>query len=131
VEVDASDYVVAGIISQKFEDGKWHPIAYHSRKMSGHECNYDIGDKELLAIVDAFKEWRRYLEGSQHTVKVLSDHANLLPFTTTKVLNRRQARWAQELAGYDFVILHRPGRKSGKPDALTRRSEDLPKEGDE
>jgi len=62
-------------------------------------------------------------------VQVFSDHQNLEYFTTTKILNRRQARWAQELAGIDFCIYYRPGTKNGKPDALSRRSEYRPEKG--
>ena len=60
---------------------------------------------------------------------MLSDHHNLEYFTTTKVLNRRQARWAQELAGIDFKIFYRPGSLNGKPDALSRRPEYHPEKG--
>jgi len=80
-------------------------------------------------VVDAFKHWRRYCEGATHQVQVFSDHQNLEYFTTTKVLNRRQARWAQELAGIDFRIYYRPGTQNGKPDALSRRSEYRPEKG--
>jgi hypothetical protein len=73
--------------------------------------------------VDSFKIWRRYLEGAHLTVLVYTDHQNLEHFTTTKVLNRRQARWALELACIDFKICYRPGSHNGKPDALSRRSE--------
>ena len=64
-------------------------------------------------------------------MQVFLDHQNLEYFTTTKVLNRRQARWAQELAGIDFKIFYRPGTKNGKPDALSRRSEYRPEKGGE
>jgi len=57
------------------------------------------------------------------------DHHNLEYFTTTKVLNRRQARWAEQLAGIDFRIYYRPGTENGKPDALSRRSEYRPVKG--
>lgn len=129
VEVDASDSVVGGVLSQKHEE-KFHPVAYYSRKMTPAECNYSIGDKELLAIVTAFKEWHQFLEGLPNPVTVYTDHANLKNFTTTMQLNRRQARWAQKLAEYQFIIEYREGSKNGKADALTRRSGDLPKEGD-
>jgi len=79
--------------------------------------------------VDAFKHWRRYCEGATHQVQVFSDHQNLEYFTTTKLLNRRQASWAQELAGVDFRIYYRPGTQNGKPDALSRRSEYRPEKG--
>ena len=98
-------------------------MAFNSRKFQPAEINYDIHDKELLAIVNAFKQWRRYCEGATHQVQVLSNHQNLEYSTTTKVLNRRQARWAQELAGIDFRIYYRPGSQNGKPDALSRRLE--------
>jgi hypothetical protein len=106
-------------------------VAFHSRKFSSAEINYDTHDKELLAIVDCFKHWRRYVEGALHQVQVITDHNNLEYFATTKVLNRRQARWAQELAGIDFKIYFRPGSQNTKADALSRRSEHrLEKEGD-
>jgi hypothetical protein len=54
---------------------------------------------------------------------VFSDHKNLKYFTTTKVLNRPQARWAQEFAGYDFKLVYYPGNLNGKPDALSRQLE--------
>ena len=104
-------------------------MAFHSRKFQPAEINYEIHDKELLAIVDAFKHWRRYCEGATHQMQVYSDHQNLEYFTTTKVLNRRQARWAQELAGIDFRIYYRPGTKNTKPDLLSRRSEYRPEKG--
>jgi len=59
-------------------------------------------------------------------VQVFSDHQNLEYFTTTKILNRCQAQWAQELSGIDFRIYYRPGNGNGKPDALSRRSDYRP-----
>jgi hypothetical protein len=129
VETDASDFALGAVLSQKGDDGRLYPVAFHSRKFTPAEINYEIHDKELLAIVDCFKVWRRYLEGATHTVQVYSDHQNLEYFTTTKVLNRRQARWAQELAGVDFKIFYRPGKQNGKPDALSRHSEFRPEKG--
>jgi transposase InsO family protein len=129
VETDASDFALGAILSQRDHENLLHPIAFHSRKFTPAEINYEIHDKELLAIVDSFKHWRRYLEGATHQVQVFSDHQNLEYFTTTKVLNRRQARWAQELAGIDFKISYRPGVQNGKPDALSRRPEYRPEKG--
>jgi hypothetical protein len=129
IESDASDFALGAVLSQRDEENRLHPIAFHSRKFQPAEINYEIHDKELLAIVDAFKHWRRYCEGAIHQVQVFSDHQNLEYFTTTKVLNRRQARWAQELAGIDFKIYYRPGSQNGKPDALSRRSEYRPEKG--
>jgi hypothetical protein len=128
VETDASHFAIGAVLSQVI-DGRLHPIAFYSRKIDKAEINYDIHNKELLAIVAALKEWRRYLEGAHHQIQIYTDHKNLEYFTTTKILNRRQARWAQKLAGYDFKIFYRPGSTNGKPDALSRRSEYCPKKG--
>ena len=77
VETNASDYVSAGILSQYDDDGILHPVAFYSKKHSPAECNYEIYDKELLAIIPAFEEWRPHLEGSSHPIQVLTDHKNL------------------------------------------------------
>src|SRR5437016_12340465 len=77
--------------------------------MTPAERNYDTHDQELLAIVKSFKQWRHYLEGSRHPIVVLADHANLQYFMTTKELSRRQARWAERLATFDFEIQYRKG----------------------
>jgi hypothetical protein len=131
VETDASDYVSAGILSQYDEEGVLHPVAFFSKKHSPAECNYEIYDKELMAIVRCFEEWRPELESTVSPVQVLTDHKNLEYFMSTKLLNRRQARWSEFLSRFDFKISYRPGKAGGKPDALTRRSGDLPTEGDE
>jgi len=129
IETDASDFALGAVLLQKDKENRLHQVAFHSRKFQPAEINYEIHDKELLAIVDAFKHWRRYCEGATHQVQVYSDHQNLEYFTTTKVLNRRQARWAQELAGIDFRIYYRPGTQNGKPDVLSRCSEYRPEKG--
>ena len=90
------------------------------------ECNYEIFDKELLAIVNAFETWTAELGSVEFSTLILSDHKNLEHFTTTKKLNRRQARWSELLADFDFKIVFRPGKQNGKPDALTRISTDKP-----
>ncbi len=101
-----------------------------SEKMSPAECNYGIGDKELLAIISSLEKWHIYLYQLPRPFTVLTDHHNLQTFTTKSLLSRRQARWAQELAQYEFKIVFRPGKLNGKADALTRRSGDLPEKRD-
>lgn len=79
-------------------------------------------------MVRALDEWRHYLEGGEHPIKIISDHKNLLYFSTARTLTRRQARWSLFLSWFNFIITYRPGRLGGKPDALSRRS-DLKPEG--
>jgi len=88
VATDASDYVSASILSQYDDEGILHLVAFYSKKHSPAECNCEIRyDKELLAIVRAFEEWRPHLEGSLHPIQILSDHKNLEYFMSTKLLN--------------------------------------------
>ena len=94
--------------------------------MKPAELNYEIYDKELLAIFEAFQQWRNYLEGSTHAVLVLSDHKNLEYFATTKQLTRRQVRWSEYLSGFNYLIRYRAGRLGTKPDALTRQDDVYP-----
>ena len=126
IETDASKYVCSGILSQQCEDGKWSPVAYLSKTMQDAECNYDIYDKELLAIVQALKEWKRYTRGSPRPVQVFTDHKNLVTFMSTKELSNRQGRGQEFLSQYNFRIIYRPGKEGKKPDALTRRPGDVP-----
>jgi len=129
IETDASDFTIGAVLSQREDKGRLHPIAFHSRKFQPVEMNNEIHDKELLAIVDAFKHCRRHCERAKHQIQVFSDYQNLEYFTTTKVLNQRQASWVQELASVDFQINYRPGSQNGKPDALSRCSEYCPEQG--
>ena len=87
------------------------------------ERNYEIHDKEMLAIIRALEEWRHFLEGATHLVEIWTNHKNLEYFMTAKKLNRCQARWSLHLARFDFLLHHRPGRTMGKPDALSRRAD--------
>ena len=96
LQTDASGFALSGIISQP-EPGienpmnwHWHPVAFWSRKMTDVEHQYETYDHELLAIVECFKHWHHYLEGSWYPVVVYSDHDNLCYFMTTKHLNSRQ-----------------------------------------
>ena len=86
IECDASDFASGAVLSPEFE-GRLHPIAFYSRKMNNQDINYEIHDKELLAITGAFKEWRRYLEGPRHKISVYTDHRGLEWFTQNKPLH--------------------------------------------
>ena len=128
IDGDASDFASGAILSQEVE-GRLHPVAFHSRKLNKHEINYEIQDRESLAITSVFKEWRRNLEGAGHKRNVYTDYEGLKWFANNKPLNRRQVRWALELDGFEFQIIHRPGVKNDKPDTLSTRSEFHPEKG--
>lgn len=91
VETDASDYVSAVVLSRHDDSGVLRPVTFYSKKHSSAECNYEIYDTELLAIIRCFEEWRPQLKSMRHKIQVLSDRRNLEYFMTNKLLNRRQA----------------------------------------
>ena len=128
---DAFNLVSAGILSQSDDEGILHPVAIYSKKHSVAECGYPIYDKELLAIVMAFKHWRPLLEGSTHPIHVITDHRNLLYFTTNRLLNYRQTVWSEFRSRFTFKITYRPGTPQGKADALTRHRDENEEENEE
>ena len=119
METDASNYVSAGVMLQYDADGILHPVVFFSKKQLPAECNYEIYDKELMAIIRCFEEWRAELESSPHLIRVLSDPKNLAYFMSTKLLSHRQVRWSEFLTRFNFRIVYRLGKAGGKPDALT------------
>jgi len=126
VETDASQGVVAGVMSQLQDDGQWHPVAFFSETMQGAEHNYPIHDKELMAVVRALQCWRAELIGLQtrEPFLIVTDHQALEYFSTKRLLNIRQAGWAELMAQYNFLITYRPGSENAAADALSRKSED-------
>ncbi|UTT90607.1 hypothetical protein NDA17_003647 [Ustilago hordei] len=125
LETDASDFAIAGVLKQEHE-GRWHPVAFYSRKMSSAEKNYEIHDKELLAVVACLTQWRHMLAGLPNQLVILTDHEALKYFKSQRRITGRQARWAILLADFDFILQYRPGDKGGEPDALTRRTDMQP-----
>ena len=132
LEPDASGWAVGGVLTQLDTALQtWRPVAYFSTRHSEAECNYDIHDKELLAIVKCVKEWNSELRGLSKPFTVLTDHKNLEPFTTKRLLNERQVRWSEFLSPFDFKLCHRAGKEAIVPDALSRREQDVPKDADD
>ena len=96
VETNVSGYAISGVVSQLTLDnsGQCYPMAFFTRKMIPAEIRYKTYNGELLAIVETFKTWRHYLEGSRHEMLVLTDHNNLCRFMKSKSLSSRQVHWA-------------------------------------
>jgi hypothetical protein len=121
LECDASDFAMGAVLSQMNQHGVLRPIGFYSRKFTAAEVNYEIHDKELLAIIEGLKNWRHYCIGTVLPVVVFTDHKNLQYFMSSRQLNRRQARWSLFLADYNFQIVIRPGRQQVVSDALSRQ----------
>jgi len=122
IKANSSDFASRAILSQQLPgEEKWHPVAFYSKSLSPVERNYEIHDKEMLAIIYTLEEWRHFLEEARHLVEIWTDHKNLEYFMTAKKLNRCQACWSLYLARFDFKLIHHPGCSMGKPDALSRR----------
>jgi len=109
VETDALDYALAAILSVVNKDNEVHLVVFHSCTFTVVELNYDTHDKELLAIFEAFKIWRHYLEGSAYPIDFVIDHKNLEYFSTTKVLTWRQAWWSEYLSQFNLIIRFHSG----------------------
>jgi hypothetical protein len=116
---DASDFVTRAILEQDDVLGQSHPVAYYSKSLQPAECNYEIHNKELLAIIHVLHHFHHYLQGSKHTMKIFLDHVNLKYFTTKQTLTCCQARWALFLATFPYEIIPKPG-STNKADALSR-----------
>ena len=102
VMTDASLTASGGILMQKDSNGDLHPCAYHSATFSLAEQNYNIYDRELLAVIQALKEWRHYLTGTEHLVMVTTDHKNLGYFKQPQNFTCQQAQWWLFLQEYNI-----------------------------
>jgi hypothetical protein len=105
VEADASEGAIGAILSQKQND-EWRPVAFISHSLTETEQNYEIYDKEMLAIMFTLSEWRSILLGMTEEFEIFTDHQNLEYFKKPQKLNRRQARWVTELQQYHFTLHH-------------------------
>src|SRR5258705_7737336 len=121
LECNTSNFATGAVLSQQQEDGLFHPIGFMLKSFSNTEWNYQIHNKEMLAIMCALEEWRHFLEGSDQKFEIHTDHKNLSYFREAHKLNHRQAQWSLYLSRFDFVLTHKPGRQMGRPDALSRR----------
>lgn len=136
IEPDASKWAVGGVLMQcqnkTYEEqddaaAVWRTVAYFSRKNSPAECNYDIHDKELLAIIRCIEDWDSELRSLANPFRILTDHKNLEAFTKIrgKPLNERQIRWQEKLSRHRFLLQFRPGSEQILADALSRRDQDV------
>jgi transposase InsO family protein len=124
VTTDASDTAVGAVLTQQFSNTKFdHPIAYHSRKLKPAEINYPTWAKELLAIVDALRTWRPYLDGQKFTI--VTDHQALIHFNNQPKISRHQARWLELMQEFDYDLVYKSGTTNRVADPLSRRPYEL------
>jgi len=121
VEVDVSNYATGGVLSIKDSDELWRPVAFIFKSLSNTERNYEIYNKEMLAVVRCLEAWRHFLEEATIKFEIWTDHKNLKYFIKVQKLNRRQARWVLYLSRFNFMLKHVPGSRIGKADSLSRR----------
>ena len=124
IESDSSDYVSVEILFQKEKDDVVRFVAFFSKTLLSAECNYEIYDKELLAIIRCFEKWRPELQSVSESIKVLTDHKSLKYFMITKKLNRRQVKWTEFFADFNFVVSYQAEKVHAKTNFLTKRSGD-------
>ena len=120
MEVNVLDYATGRVLSMECEDGLWRPVAFLSKSLNETERNYEIHDKEMLAIIRRLENWRHLLEGACFKFEIWTDHKNLEYFMKAQKLNCRQVRWALYLSRFDFTLKHVPGTKMEKADRLSR-----------
>jgi hypothetical protein len=130
METDSSGWCIGGALMQYDEQGLLRPCAFFSKKNSPAECNYEIYDKEMLAIIRCLEAWDPELR-SVDNFEIRTDHKNLEYFMTVQKLTERQMRWSLALSKYNFTITYIKGKDNERADALSRREQDMPNDADE
>jgi hypothetical protein len=120
LKTDVSHFAISGILSQRFEDSKIHPVRFVSSKLNPVELKCDIYDKEMLALAFSLQKNLHYIQGAQHQTTIFSDHPNLTYFKSAILLHQLQARWAEDLKQYNFLLLYWKGSSNAKGDSLSR-----------
>ena len=120
IMTDASLFAAGAVLLQDDTNGDAHPCAYFSKTFIPAEQNYDIYDRELLAVILALEEWKQYVQGTTHPVTIVTDHKNLSYVKDPRKLSHRQARWSLFLQDFHIVWKVLPGTKMAPADALSR-----------
>ncbi len=131
LEIDSFNYVNDEVLSQYDDEEVLHSIVFYSKNMFSAECNYKIYDKELLIIIQAFKHWRLELKLTDISIKMFIDYQALISLMKDKELSRRQMRWVQKLADFNFKIMYWSDKQNIKIDALTCWADVVPRDSED
>jgi hypothetical protein len=121
LNTDASQFTIGATLAQDFSDGQH--ITYFSKLLLPVECNYNIYNWELLAIIYAIKAYRNFLLGAQQKFLTRSNHENLKYFKSPQKISTHQARWHKFLQDYNFKLIHFPGKSNTIADLLSWRKD--------
>ena len=121
--LDASLLAASTVLMQKDINGDLHPCAYFSKTFFVAERNYDIYDRELLAVILALSEWKHYLQGTSHPVSIITDHKNLSYIKDPCKLSCRQACWSLFLQDFHIEWIVTPSSQMGPADTLSRKDD--------
>ncbi len=130
LEINSFDFVNDEVSFQYDDEDVLHSIVFYSKNMSSAECNYEIYDKELLIIIQAFEHWRLKLKLTDISIKMFIDHQALISLMKDKELSKHQMRWVQKLADFNFKIMYQSDKQNIKINALTRQADFVPRESD-
>lgn len=126
VKKNLFDYVSSRVLSQLGNNELLYPIVFFSKILNLAECNYEIYNKEWLAIIRCFKQWKLELENTGVPIKDITDYKSLEYFISIKKLIRRQACWAKFLSNFNFVIFYTLDKENQKADLLIRNPNNFP-----
>ena len=87
IEMDVLDYAMGGVLSMKCEDELWRPVAFLLKSLNETKRNYEIHNKEMLAIIRGLENWRHLLEKARFKFEIWTNHKNLEYFMKVQKLN--------------------------------------------
>jgi hypothetical protein len=123
VYVDASNFSIGSVLSQKDIKGHDRPIYFASRQLRAAEKNYLVTEREGLGMVYSVQKYRHYLLGYKFRFHV--DHDSLKYMVNKPQLSGRIARWVLLLQEFNFLVNVQPGKRHANADFLSRISEEV------
>ena len=121
IEINTFNFIFKRQFVQRDEEERLYLIVFFSKKLYKLELNYLIYNKELMAIIELFKEWKLYFNGTKYQVKVYTNYKNLIYFIISKDLNQRQIQWLEFFNEFNFQIIYKKGSENGRINVFNRK----------